>query len=96
MQYDGGREMRYRADDFMEAERIVKDVFQRMRLVADDGDRYRLQTHIQVHINSCKQLQGRHRLYRQLFNAFNDALDDSSHSPPPSLPQHEVWLHLRT
>lgn len=80
-------------DDFVEAERVVNDVVERMLLVTYDGDRYRLRTHVRVHMKSCTQLQRKRRLHRQLVDAFNDALDDSACSPPS---QQDNWLHLHT
>jgi tetratricopeptide (TPR) repeat protein len=70
--------------DFPEASGVANDVIQRMQMVTD------IRTHVQVHINSCTQLRRRRCGHRQLFNAFSDALDASSHTPVLFGAQHET------
>jgi hypothetical protein len=80
--------------DFVEAEKAVDDIIQRMQLVTDGRGRYHLRLYIQVRLKSCKQLQRKGFLHHQLINAFNNALDDSAY--PPALSQHDNWLHIYT
>lgn len=70
--------------DFPEARVVANDVIQRMQTVTD------VRTHVEVHINSCTQLRRRYCGHRQLFNALNDSLDASSHTPVLFGAQHET------